>query len=178
MRQIRNGVFETNSSSCHSLVIKKKDDYYTDEELRKHLWLYDDGVWNIRHDEDLHFGRHPFKCLATFEAKARYTIASMCCWNHDKFEEIENLIKEIIPECTCIKLPKVSYWKSDSKETYYGYVDENILTPFLEHENVSLKEFLTNKKYVVIVDGDEYCIWEDMKEAGVVNMAEIEREWY
>ena len=174
-RQIRSGVFETNSSSMHSLVIKKSSEYYTYEEMCDGLWLRK-GVWTIYDEDRLTFGRHPFMCLNTFESKVRYAIASLCGWRSgraEKFKEIENLVTEIVPDCWEIKLP--TNWHND--ELCYGCVDEDILTPFLENENISLKEFLTNKKYVVIVDGDEYCVWEDLKISGLVNLDGIEKEY-
>lgn len=181
-RQIRSSVFETNSSSMHSLVVKKVDDYYADNELRKHLWLDNDGVWDIWKSDNITFGRYPFMCLNTFESKVRYAIASLCGWRSDaeeKFKEIEALVKEIIPECTSIKLPKMWDWvdDEDNNKISYGSVDEDILSPFLKAENISLKEFVTNKRYVVIVDGDEYCVWDDLKNSGLVNANEIEKEY-
>ena len=176
MKQIRRGVFETNSSSSHSLVIKKDGSHYTQEEMLESLWLDDDGTWEIWSEEELRFGRFPFRCLETFESKARYAIASFCGYTPENFDEVESVIKEIIPECTNIKLPKVYQYYDDSKLITYGGVDENILAPFLKENNISLKEFLTNKKYVVIVDGDEYCIWESLKNAGLINTDNIEKE--
>ena len=41
-RQIRRGVFETNSSSQHSLCIMKKDEHYTPDEVAKDFYLWDD----------------------------------------------------------------------------------------------------------------------------------------
>lgn len=175
-RQVRNSVFETNSSSMHSLVIKKSDGYYTEDELREDLYLDRNNAWEIWSDEYIRFGRAPFGCLGTFESKVRYAIASLCGYRADAaivFEEIESLVREIIPECTYIKLPKNNW----SNKTSYGCVDEDILTGFLEEEHISLKEFLTNKKYVVIVDGDEYCIWNSLKESGLVNVNDIEKEY-
>ena len=63
------------------------------------------------------------------------------------------------------------------EEPYTGYVDENILSGFLERENISLEEYLTNKKYVVIQDGDETCYWNAMKKTGLVNMDIIDYEY-
>ena len=180
MKCVRNGVFETNSSSCHSLVIKKTNVYYTEEELHDEFrWRMKDGVWKIWDDDDLVFGRYPFQCLATFESKVRYAIAALCCWKEqkDKFEEIENIVNEVLSECVRIELPKTIHWYNDEEVDFYGSVEEDILTPFLKHYNISLKEFLTNRKYVVICDGDEYCIWDNVKRAGLVNMNEIDEEW-
>lgn len=179
MRQIRNSVFETNSSSMHSLVIKKNSEYYTYEEMINDLWLHD-GVWKIWSHDSITFGRSPFDCLNTFESKVRYAIASLCGWYsnaEEKFHEIEQLVTEIIPECYEIKLPKVLYYSENDERVSYGSVDEDILTPFLKNTGITLKEFLTNKKYVVIVDGDEYCIWNSLKDSGLVNIDEIEKEY-
>ena len=179
MRQIRNGVFETNSSSMHSLVIKKNSEYYTHEEMVDDLWLHD-GVWKIWDSDRITFGRSPFDCLNTFESKVRYALASLCGWHSDaeeKFKEIEQQVTEVVPECIEIKLPTAWYYGEDDERLSYGSVDEDILTPFLENTGITLKEFLTNKKYVVIVDGDEYCIWNSLKDSGLVNTDEIEKEY-
>ena len=178
-RQIRSSVFETNSSSMHSLVIKKNGSTYSDDELRKNLYLDRDNMWDIWHDDYLHFGRAPFQCLATFDSKVRYAIASLCNWRDNReevFQEIESVVMEIIPDCYGIKLPKMHYSWETEDHIYYGSVDEDILSSFLKNENISLKEFLTNKKYVVIVDGDEYCIWDSLKKSGLVDASEIEKE--
>lgn len=77
---------------------------------------------------------------------------------------------------------EIDYWKSSSGYWHYdrpftGYVDENILSGFLKKEGITLEEYLTNKKYVVIQDGDEYCYWSDMKKTGLVNMDAIDYEY-
>ena len=41
-RQIRRGVFETNSSSQHSICIMKNDEHYTPDEFAKDFFLCDD----------------------------------------------------------------------------------------------------------------------------------------
>ena len=60
---------------------------------------------------------------------------------------------------------------------YTGQTDEPFLQRFLEHEKLSLEEYLTNRKYVIIQDGDEYCYWQDMKNAGLVNSYAIDNEY-
>lgn len=58
------------------------------------------------------------------------------------------------------------------EENYYEYpnigmIDHQsagLLKNFLKDKKISLKEFLTNKKYYIVVDGDEYCAWESYKE--------------
>ena len=178
-RQIRRNVFETNSSSMHSLVVKKTSEYYDDAELRYGIWL-DNGVWDIWDNDYLRFGRYPFKCLGTFESKVRYAIASLCSYKDNAeeiFRDITQIVREMIPECTNIKLPRSRYSNSKKEVVDYGSVDEDILTGFLEDEGITLKEFLINKKYVVIVDGDEYCTWNKIKKCGLINNNEICHEY-
>ena len=52
-----------------------------------------------------------------------------------------------------------------------------MLSGFLENEKISLEEFLINKRYVVIQDGDEYCYWNDMKKTGLVDIGAIQYEY-
>lgn len=232
-RQIRNGVFETNSSSMHSLTVMKRDDKYTSEEILEGIWLSDDEetgeedcVWKIWNDDDLNFGRYPFKALSTFKDKWLYACASLVCeYNDDTYKELLAIALKYIPNLKKIKLPNTSgsfankdseefkddeyyqehgkteselvayltqkqkdwgmeidYWESYSGWWSYdmpctGYVDEDILSGFLEDEGITLEEYLINKKYVVIQDGDEYCYWNDMKKSGLVNMDVIDHEY-
>lgn len=175
-RQIRKNVFETNSSSSHSIVITKKDEYYTPEEMaledwckgRKRFWA-----------DSLYFGRSPFQCLHTFWQKVAYAIA-----NHSSLpvEEHINQIEEICRKHShnfvCFEFEKTvpfcgrdengtAIWGEEELEL--GGTDDDILYPWLKKNNVSLEEFLTNKKYIVICDGDEYCIWQDLKKSGLIN---------
>lgn len=71
-----------------------------------------------------------------------------------------------------------SYWAEDGNN--YGNVDHQsvgLLKGFLKEEGISLKEFLTNKRYVVIIDGDEYDTFGKLKESGLINLGEIEKEY-
>jgi hypothetical protein len=77
---------------------------------------------------------------------------------------------------------EVDYWETDNgwwhfKKPYTGYVDEDILSGFLGKEGITIEEYLINKKYVVIQDGDEYGYYGDMKKAGLINMDAIDHEY-
>lgn len=85
MIKIRKSMFETNSSSMHSLVVMKED-----KAVKKYSEYYDyclsDGhKFIIYSTGDLKFGRWPFDILCTPEAKIRYAIASLCTFK-DKAE--------------------------------------------------------------------------------------------
>ena len=203
MRQIRRSAFETNSSSMHSLVIKKDDHrYYTYEEATSDMWGLNEGIVRIA-DDDIDFGRAPFETLPTMFGKARYTLAAMCKYKNDAvYKEVCEAVRSLVPEFEDFKLKFITtkcskswhteeeikkwwgegnYISVDDEWIVWGYdtgnVDEDILTGFLEQENISIKEFITNKKYIVVVDGDEYCIYETMKESGLINLDNIEKEY-
>ena len=71
------------------------------------------------------------------------------------------------------------------EENYYdapaiGMIDHQsagLLTNFLKDKGISLKEFLTNKKYTIIVDGDEYDTYRRMKNSGFINLDFIVEEY-
>ena len=219
-RQIRRGVFESNSSSQHSLVVMKNDDHYTAQEILKGLYIQKDGVWDVC---GLDFGREPFRALGTFKMKWLYACASLVEeYNDDAYKELEALAFKYVPGLKRIELPMtttciinkdleenkdyeygkteeelneyleqkekdwgietIEYWEDKHGNfcfsiPYTGQTDEPFLQSFLEHENLSLEEYLTNKKYVIIQDGDEYCYWQDMKNAGLVNSDAIDHEY-
>ena len=61
-----------------------------------------------------------------------------------------------------------------------GMIDHQsagLLTGFLNVKHISLKEFLTNKKYAIIVTGDEYDDWPNMKNSGIINKDFILEEY-
>lgn len=163
MKQIRRGVFETNSSSCHSLVIRSNElmedleesVYFTHDEMLDSLGQIKDGKYQSR-DEDWYFGRSPFRALDTFELRFQYAYANYY-YDDDKLNGLVELLKELVPEVKSIKKPE------------YAGVDERRLDKWLAQNNISLQEFLTNKKYVVIQDGDEYCIWYDLVQSGLID---------
>lgn len=92
--QVRKSVWETNSSSMHSLVITKKNSNIrmTQEEIRHEFYL--DAPWHKerhKNDEkevvkidpwDNEFGRSPFNVLVTFTDKLAYAVAEYCGNNY------------------------------------------------------------------------------------------------
>ena len=76
----------------------------------------------------------------------------------------------------------LTYWESENgyfhfEKPFTGCVDKNILGGFLEKENISLEEYLTNRKYVVIQDGDEYNEFGNFKRSGLINLDVIDHEY-
>lgn len=232
-RQIRRGVFETNSSSMHSLVVTKEDDRYSKEEIRKDFYLFDDNttghkdcVWVIRSDE-LEFGRYPFQMLATFQDKWLYACASMVReYKDDIYNELEAIALKCVEGLEKIKMPAqtrcipnkedarysddeyykeygktedelaeylmgkeeewgidIEYWEGKHHASwcfrvpYTGHVDEDKLSDFLKEENITIEDFLLNKKYIIVQDGDEYYYWPKIKSTGLINTDMIDHEY-
>lgn len=232
-RQIRRNVFETNSSSMHSLTVMKKDEHFTPEEIMEGIYLCRDRetgeegcVWDIW--DDFYFGRSPFRALRTFKDKWMYACASLVNdYNDNTYKELVAIAMKYIPNLKKIKLPKthgsfankdsekfkddeyyqkhgkteselveyldkkaenwgweeVDYWESNDGNWWYydmphtGGTDDYMLSGFLKYEGVTLEEYLINKKYVVIQDGDEYYYWDNMKKTGLINMDAIDHEY-
>ena len=156
---IRSGVFETNSSSSHSICIRNdKSDLCVDRENIVDNILNGKGEWKITGE---YFGRSPFRYLSKFSEKVIYALA-----NGINYHDIEDIVKDNIPEFTGFKFINNEY--SDGSPAT-GYTDDFILSGWLEHHSVSLIDFLTKDSYFVICDGDEYGIFSDMLNSGIIS---------
>lgn len=61
-----------------------------------------------------------------------------------------------------------------------GLIDHQsvgMLTNFIKNKGITLKEFLTNKKYVIITDSDETCNWPKLKQSGMFDLNTIVEEY-
>lgn len=190
MKQIRRNVFETNSSSSHSLVITTDDEHYTREEINKNFYMTD-GIVRLW-ESSLEFYRSPFDMLVTFKDKLRYAIASS---NGNLVDECREICKKYVDEFIDFEFDTKDYvWDSNvndyveakSPVPNYGGTDDYQIEGWLKKYNVSLEEFLTNKRYIVVVDGDEYNCWLHIKDSGLVDTSKIihdsyteeEEEWH
>ena len=195
-RSIRRNVFETNSSSMHSIVVTKYDMINKPTDREDSVYLSHGGklaIW----DSDLEFGRSPFDVLVTPERKLHYAIASIlsnAVYGHitengdcdeylsAKLKEFDELAMGLFEGCKGIEYPLRTMHddKEEWEEPYLGFVDhesDTLLTRFLESENITLYEFVSDPKYVVIIDGDEYCVFNTMKHSGLVNTNNIVKEY-
>ena len=182
MIQVRSNVFETNSSSSHSIVLLNKQGLDNEEYFK--CFLTKEGLFEIWRGEDLEFGRYPFNILSTFADKVKYAIAS---YGKPRFEEIEDLCRKyIVPAyfssedigyCTGIELP-MDICSTDNE--YYGGIDHQsmgLLDNTLNKLGITLEEFLINPRYVIIIDGDEYQIFDKMFECGIIDGSTVEKRF-
>lgn len=181
--KIREGVFETNSSSQHTLCLTNNTEEFTPQEMKSGMWLNVDGILRFYGDE-LYFGREPFCILASFYDKLRYTIAALVgnysySDQDDKALNYLNVLRTIceenVPRFTDFEFSPKAY--SRGKQLDYGYAqDYGGLENFLKKRNISIEDFLVKKRYIVIVDGDEYNAWDKLKDSGIVDKSVIEEE--
>lgn len=183
MKQIRRNVFETNSSSSHSLVITTDNEHYTREEINKNFYITKEGkvrLWK----SSLEFYRSPFDMLVTFKDKLRYAIASS---NGNLVDDCREICKKYVDGFTDFEFDTKDYvWDSEVKDYVetdepipnYGGTDDYQIEGWLKSYNVSLEEFLTNKRYIVVVDGDEYNCWFHIKDSGLVDTSKIIHDSY
>ena len=165
MIQIRNSVFETNSSSAHTIAVKNKDEY--DYNLK---WFLDeDGTFELWSTSDLDFGRSPFDVLCTTYQKIPYFIASF------GFDKITKIIKKNILEVKNIKKPHIdSRWDDPDLKQGIDHQSIGMLQHFIKKNNLTVEEALFNNKYIIIIDGDEYNIWGKMIKCGLININNLE----
>lgn len=183
MKQIRRNVFETNSSSSHSLVITTDNEHYTREEINKNFYITKEGKVRLW-ESSLEFYRSPFDMLVTFKDKLRYAIASS---NGNLVDDCREICKKYVDGFTDFEFDTKDYvWDSEVKDYVetdepipnYGGTDDYQIEGWLKSYNVSLEEFLTNKRYIVVVDGDEYQIFDHIKKSGLFDTSKIIHDSY
>lgn len=185
MRQVRLNTFETNSSSSHSFVITDFEGRYSQEELMNHVYLSKDGKV-IMWESNLEFGRSPFDFLNTFESKTRYAIASS---NGRLVPQIVEVWKKYVPGFSHFEFDeKYRVWDEEKHEYVetdddnpvyeYGYTDDSMIEAWLKKYNVSVEDFLTMKRYVVVCDGDEYNTWDKVRNSGLMDTSHIIHDSY
>ena len=178
MIQIRDNTFETNSSSSHSLIITDFDGKYTPEEMMRGVFLWNDNKDRM-YDSDLEFYRSPFSLLATFESKSRYAIAAS---NGRLADEVEKIWYKHIPDFNGFKFDmhteeydynKEEWVDLDEPKPIYGGTDDYQIEGWLKSYNVNLEDFLTMRRYMVVVDGDEYREWYHILDSGLMDKSHI-----
>ena len=174
MKQVRLNTFETNSSSSHSFVITDFEGRYSQEEIMSHVYLGNDGkviMWESR----LEFGRSPFDFLNTFESKTRYAIASS---NGRLVPQIVEVWKKYIPGFSHFEFDEKYRVCGEEENEEYGYTDDSMIEGWLQNYNVSVEDFLTMKRYIVVCDGDEYKTWDKVRDSGLMDTSHIIHDSY
>ena len=186
MKQIRKSMFETNSSSMHSIVVTSEEHLLAEKDLfagnyygknfYKDICLDDNGLWYFC-KEDLDFGTHPFRILCTLKEKTAYAIASLCSYQCDAentIERMEEIIETVVPDFKGFRFDKETYEDEGEEHSYdiYGGVDHQsymLLQNVLWEEDITLEDFLLNEKYWVIIDSDDQNDYRRLMEHHIIN---------
>lgn len=154
--QVRTGMFETNSSSMHSLLIMKNRQTMTQKEIRDEYYLDED--WRKERGNTLRldwtneeFGRD-FNVLTSFRDKLSYALASMCgsCYSlksyirgGDTFYEVfEPLLKKLVGVDE-VKL----YWDSENFHVYSDSVTDDLEQDYTTYEEVPYEDLIRNENW-------------------------------
>ena len=104
---MRESIWETNSSSMHSIVVTQNDVHIKPEEFSYRYGEHDDcdnsmylhnGKWSLYGHAADGYGRSPFQILTSFEDKFKYALCEYCgCYygDEDEFAETYNMLVEI-----------------------------------------------------------------------------------
>lgn len=172
MIKIRGNVFETNSSSMHSIALLNKDCgkiTSLDEAMTEdnNMLVSYNGELVIRNEDELEFG-WGFEILDTFYGRLRYAIASLVGDTHiENLQMIEDEVRKIIPEITSIKLPL-----GEEDKLCAGYVDHEsmgTLHSYLTQTGKSLSDYLADKSVIVVIDNDNDCHFSEIVSSGIYN---------
>lgn len=152
------------------------------------------------------YDRWPFQILNTPIKKAMYILASKCKrYGDETYTAVVDAIRKIYPDFegvtpivhTSYKYKGISEvqgnlpWE-DSEETVklnensflqwdenFGYVDwqsSGLINKALT-DGVTIEEIITDPRYVIYIDGDEYYELSKMIKSGIINILNIEKSW-
>lgn len=196
MIKIRKSAFETNSSSMHSLIVMDG----MKAESAMDCFVYE----NEAYINENHFEREPFCPLNHWLDKAAYYIADN---NNCKDEDVDKVVDEVLvliakhhPEITEVNFHTVVKYewnansnkfvktKNDIDDEYhwhdmfntYGEVDhqsKGFITSKIRKGEMTLEEFLFDPSIIVIIDGDEYHVFDKLKKSGFIDESRIRKEY-
>lgn len=143
MKNVREGFFETNSSSTHSISISNGGKDKLSDSL-----TVEDGVCKI-YPGEFGWGVEVYKDAAM---KASYCLTYVK-QDHDGCEE---MLKDVIREFTGAK--QVKFIGSSSEYYEWGYIDHQSYDVgdeiFLSKDN--LRNFIFNPKSILVIDNDNH----------------------
>ena len=178
MLQIRRNVFETNSSSSHSIVVMKEAparDKLTD----MMDWFFSQRELHF-YEDDLSFGRAPFDVLDDWYGRLRYALA-LFAYDDVMRDRITEILRKRLPNFEEFVFPQEPWYNEDEDDTeyqyFYGSVDHqsmDLLSKFLTDHDISLEDFIFDDRYIVIIDGDEYHVFDRIQHMASWNKDAIE----
>ena len=143
MIKIRKNVFETNSSSTHSIAIGNDLKYDILDLEEPYFTKNENGEYIVNSDEVFSYCySRQFDILMSLSEKTAFLVA----YGYKK-NIIENVLREIIPNFTKINISK----------------DDEAFMPNPETKNLEVESFLKDPNKILIIDSDESFYGEDFK---------------
>ena len=146
MIKLRKNVFETNSSSMHSIAIAKNITKYDVLDLEEPYFTRISYGNYILNNYDTSIYRNEFDILITLSEKVAYLLY----YDYD-INEINKVLMKIIPNFESIKIKK-SFNKNNEKEL----------------PDFSIANLLNNPNNVIIIDGDETYVCDNLFKVGLL----------
>lgn len=164
--QIRNSVFETNSSSMHTLAIKKNHHKLTEEDLKHEycgISIGSNGVTHLFDFECSQYDTESFIPIYRIYDKIKYIIyrKSLRAKSQEELikwieENIYPVIKKYYP-----KFVKINIDGFDC-DSIYNKDKEDYLIQYLKDNNISIEDFITDTSYCVFTDTDNDSVLFDL----------------
>lgn len=157
MKVVRKGVFETNSSSMHSLAIINANDYNPEYNYPKNKTLY---VYPAEYGWGYERLTEPDEKLSYLFALAASSNGLRWLDNQDevfvdRFFDLSE-VKKIYDTMSDIGIA-INFVIDKSSDHYFGYVDhQSIETIDTFLGDIPIKDFIFNDKYMVIIDNDNH----------------------
>lgn len=172
MISIRRSCFETNSSSMHSIVVTANDIHIPVDNVYNGCIVDEkNGELWLPYETENGYGRR-FQPLSSFIDKLSYAMCEYLGYAKDKEKPaILDTFREICRKHVDGFVDFDSLHIDD-----IGWIDHQSagkLKSFIRDHDITLEEFLTNEKYQIIVDGDEYCYFDEMIKSGLIDMKYI-----
>lgn len=149
MQKIRQNVFETNSSSTHSISISDVNS----EDLMEIVTLGFEEIINLKGGE---FGWE-IASYNDFYTKANY-LAVLIILYSDEYGQYKEMFEEVIKTQTGCK--NIVYFLSDDwNSEYQSYIDHGSEHGIIEEaceSSETLRQFLFNKKSTLYTDNDNH----------------------
>lgn len=154
MKQIRHSVFETNSSSTHSISISK------DVKTLDPLYVDENGVVTINGEE---FGWDE-ETFRNAEAKASYAMIYAHEWSGEKKDVHVQILTDVIKQQTGCKEVVYNYsdegWDTDKTDKPWGYIDHQSVEDrdldYLFEDPEKLRMFIFNPASTLHTDNDNH----------------------
>jgi hypothetical protein len=170
MKKIRKGVFETNSSSSHSVTVGEdpgyESEYYSKLKLETdnkiHIDFGEFG-WEVdKYNEAYYKLQYALTMVISTECNYENILSFDDFYNMEGFKLIEEAVKNHDSNCEGILIDNPDFVKEDGYILHSGYIDHqsyedyHSLQEFLNNYGVTIGDFIFDPHVVLHTDNDNH----------------------